>query len=140
MLYYYSRIEGIDNMQASKKNYSVTNFINSYLKEFEKLTEAETNSNIEIIKKKLETMPITDLMHLYIIYTTSKYDTKALLNCISSLIISKLDTLSLIKTIDLYTIIFNQILLVEDSLMAEKNILSVMSFELSNEEFIEKEI
>ena len=125
-------------MQANSKQNTINILIEDYLK-----GSADTNK-LEILKDALSTLQINDLVKLYACYTSfkyvNKYDVKALINLLSSSIIEKLDTLSLIKVIDLYIMFFNRSLLIEDTMIGNKNILSVMSFDISNEEYIASKI
>ena len=117
-------------MQANSKQNTINILIEDYLK-----GSADTNK-LEILKDALNSLQINDLVKLYACYTSFK----ALINLLASSIIEKLDTLSLIKVIDLYIMFFNRSLLIEDTMIGNKNILSVMSFDISNEEYIASKI
>ena len=99
------------------------NIIDSYVNEFDMLNEEEKKDRLKEIDIYLDKLDLNKLLELF-----------------KNKSISKLDELSLIKVIDLYIELFNKTLTVEDTLMASKNILSVMSYNISDNNYIENEI
>ena len=131
-------------MQGNQKYVAITKLIEDYLKALNSNDSNNSNDSLTIIKNGLEKLQVNDLVKLFICYTNfkyvDKYNIKELIHILVQEIMKKLDNISLIKVIDLYIMFFNKSLVVEDVLTANKNILSVMSFDISNSEYIESKI
>ena len=116
------------------------NIIDSYVNEFEKLNEEEKQNKLKEIDTYLDKLDLNKLIDIIFKYVFTNIELNELLELFKNKSISKLDELSLIKVIDLYIELFNKILIVEDTLMASKNILAVMSYNISDNNYIENEI
>ncbi len=116
------------------------NIIDSYVNEFDMLNEEEKKDRLKEIDIYLDKLDLNKLMDIIFKYVFINIDLNELLELFKNKSISKLDELSLIKVIDLYIELFNKTLTVEDTLMASKNILSVMSYNISDNNYIENEI
>ena len=116
------------------------NIIDDYVMDFDKLSDEEKKNQLNEIAKYLDKLDLNKLIDIIFKYVFTNIDLNDLLELIKDKIINKLNELSLIKVIDLYIELFNKILTVEDTLMASKNILSVMSYNISDNNYIESEI
>ena len=117
--------------------------IENYIFDYNSLNDNEKEDLIENIEDYLENLDVYKTLDCYIKYSDIKYlkgKSDDILNLIKELINKKIENLSLIKVIDLYIKLFNKTLIVSDSFMASKNILDVMSFNISDDEYIKKEI
>ena len=121
-------------MQSNKqKENNLANSVASYL-----------NGTLALETLNFNNLSMNELINLFADYASCKYitndKTPNLLNAIIDTISNKLSSMSLIKVIDLYIVFFNKSLLIEDTMIGSKNILSVMSYHISDEGYIEKEI
>ena len=116
------------------------NIIDDYVMEFDKLSDEEKKNQLNEIAKYLDKLDLNKLIDIIFKYVFTNIDLNDLLELFKDKSINKLNELSLIKVIDLYIELFNKTLTVEDTLMASKNILSVMSYNISDNNYIESEI
>ena len=116
------------------------NIIDSYVNEFDMLNEEEKKDRLKEIDIYLDKLDLNKLMDIIFKYVFINIDLNELLELFKNKSISKLDELSLIKVIDLYIELFNKTLIVSDTLMASKNILAVLSYNLQDDEYIKREI
>ena len=116
------------------------NIIDSYIAEFYNLNEEEKKDRLNEIDKYINKLDLNKLMGITFKYVFTNIDVTDMLELFKNKILDKLDKLSLIKVIDLYIELFNKTLISEDTLMASKNILSVMSYNISDNNYIESVI
>lgn len=120
------------------------NKIESYISELNNLSELQKKERILEIDKYLDTLDLYKLMNVIFEYSNVDYikenDLSSLFELFKDKVISKLDDLSLIKIIDLYIQLFNKTIIVSDILMASKNLLDIMSYNISDDSYIEKEL
>ncbi len=120
-----------------------TKEIESYIFDYEDLLDDEREELIKGIEDNLEDVDVYKILDCFFKYSDKKYlkgKVEDILNLLKKIINKKIETLSLIKVIDLYIKLFNKTLIVSDTLMASKNILAVMSYNISDNEYIKKEI
>ncbi len=117
--------------------------IERYIFKYNDLTDKEREELLDNIKEYFSNLDPYKVLDCCFKYSNSKYfkgKNDDILEILKETINKKLDNLSLIKVIDLYIDLFNRTLIVSDTLMASKNILAVMSYNLQDDEYIKKEI
>ena len=118
--------------------------IESYILNINNLSDDQKNSQLKEIGNSLDNLDLYKLMDIVYKYTDANFlkdnNLNDLLELFKDKVISKLSDLSLIKVIDLYIELFNNTLIASDTMMASKNILAVMSYNISSDTYIEKEL
>ena len=118
--------------------------IESFISKINSLSDEQRKDKLVEIGNSLDNLDLYKLMDIVYKYTTAEFfkdnDLNDLLELFKDKIISKLSDLSLIKVIDLYIELFNNTLVASDTMMASKNVLSVMSYNISSNTYIEKEL
>ena len=118
--------------------------IESFISKINSLSDEQRKDKLVEIGNSLDNLDLYKLMDIVYKYTDALFlkDNKLndLLELFKDKIISKLSDLSLIKVIDLYIELFNNTLVASDTMMASKNVLSVMSYNISSNTYIEKEL
>ena len=118
--------------------------IESFISKINSLSDEQRKDKLVEIGNSLDNLDLYKLMDIVYKYTDALFlkdnNLNDLLELFKDKVISKLSDLSLIKVIDLYIELFNKTIMVSDSLMASKNILDVMSYNLQDEEFIKREM
>ena len=117
--------------------------VEKYIFNYDNLDEEERKNIYNEIKDSLDNLDLYKVLDFCLKYSDRKYikgKNSNILNLGKEVINNRLNSLSLIKVIDLYIELFNKTIIVSDSLMASKNILDVMSYNLQDEEFIKREM
>ncbi len=118
--------------------------IESYILNISNLNEEQRKDKLIEIGNSLDNLDLYKLMDIVYKYTDANFlkdnNLNDLLELFKDKVISKLSDLSLIKVIDLYIELFNNTLIASDTMMASKNILAVMSYNISSDTYIEKEL
>ena len=117
--------------------------VEKYIFNYDNLDEDERKNIYNEIKDSLDNLDLYKVLDFCLKYSDRKYlkgKNSNILDLGKEVINNRLNSLSLIKVIDLYIELFNKTIMVSDSLMASKNILDVMSYNLQDEEFIKREM
>ncbi len=117
--------------------------VENYIFNYDNLDEEERQDIYDAIKDSLESLDLYKVLDFCLKYSDRKYikgKNSNILDLGKEVLNQGLNSLSLIKVIDLYIELFNKTIMVSDSLMASKNILDVMSYNLQDEEFIKREM
>ena len=117
--------------------------IEEYIFRYDELTDKEREEILDSLKESLSNLDSYKILDCYFKYSNRKYlkgKSDSILNLLKEEINKKIDNLSLIKVIDLYIDLFNRTILVSDTLMASKNILAVLSYNLQDDEYIKREM
>ena len=118
--------------------------IESYILNINNLSEEQRKDKLIEIENSLDNLDLYKLMDIVYKYTDANFlkdnNLNNLLELFKDKVISKLSDLSLIKVIDLYIELFNNTLMASDTMMASKNVLAVMSYNISSDTYIAKEL
>ena len=118
--------------------------IESYILNINNLSEEQRKDKLIEIENSLDNLDLYKLMDIVYKYTDANFlkdnNLNNLLELFKDKVISKLSDLSLIKVIDLYIELFNNTLIASDTMMASKNVLAVMSYNISSDSYIAKEL
>ena len=118
--------------------------IESYISNINNLSEEQKKNQLIEIGNSLDNLDLYKLMDIVYKYTDAIFlkdnNLNDLLELFKDKVISKLSDLSLIKVIDLYIELFNNTLIASDTMMASKNVLAVMSYNISSDAYIAKEL
>ena len=118
--------------------------IESYISNINNLSEEQRKDKLIEIGNSLDNLDLYKLMDIVYKYTDAIFlkdnNLNDLLELFKDKVISKLSDLSLIKVIDLYIELFNNTLMASDTMMASKNVLAVMSYNISSDAYITKEL
>ena len=118
--------------------------IESYILNINSLSDKQRKDKLIEIGDNLDNLDLYKLMDIVYKYTDAEFlkdnNLNDLLELFKDKILSKLSDLSLIKVIDLYIELFNNTLMASDTMMASKNVLAVMSYNISSDAYIEKEL
>ena len=102
------------------------------------------DENFNEIESYLNNLNLNDLINLYLKCATPLYiqnyeNISKILNLVFDNIMNKLDTVSLIDIINLYSNIFVETMSLEDSIQSNQNIINVREFNLTDDFFLEYE-